>query len=217
MCAPALSPQQVHWKSGGTAGYGSFMAFDPATGRAAVALANCGNCASKAVDQLARLLLDLPPRAMPNPPLTPTAAALDQYTGCWDIPKIVDPNNRIPPRSASAVARIMPRGPGATTLVLALSHNGGSAELVPFLPDAAAGPSLLQFALAGDHDDVCLRPDGCGPMETFRNVRREVRFLEDGDGDNRLTLVLHVDGLDWFLSATECPGMPQPHPDTVTR
>ena len=61
------------------------MAFNPATGRAAVALGSCGNCGAKAVQQLTRQLVDSPRVPLPPLPAPPTAAQLEPLLGCYSL------------------------------------------------------------------------------------------------------------------------------------
>ena len=84
--------ETVVWKSGGTLGYGSFMAFNPYTGRAAVAIENCGNCGDKAVDQLTRNLIDNSPDLHV---LSLNRSALGVYEGCYQLGDMTDKNRQL--------------------------------------------------------------------------------------------------------------------------
>ena len=162
-CPPCLCPQRglvasawqlyhaagepVLWKSGGTAGYGSFMVFNPATKRGAVALGSCGNCGEKAVQQLARQLVDVPRRVLPALPARPTAAALAAYTGCYELGGGGTTVLRValPPLRHAAHAGVLP--PPSLLLIVAdfgadPRSGGGSAGLIPVAWPAPAPAPL---------------------------------------------------------------------------
>ena len=211
----------VWWKSGGTAGYGSFMAFCPATGRAAVALGSCGNCGAKAVQQLTRQLVDGAPTSspLPAPPLRPETLAA--YTGCFTLPD-------------AKVSAVFGGGGGTPTMLrtavagdgLALNVSGangnGSASLRPFplhKPASATVPPLpcaLPLGWALDDDSVVVRPPGVSggrvaaahsPLQEadLRYGWRESYFLCDQPSGAATALVLHIDGWDLFAPRVPCP------------
>lgn len=187
------------WKSGGTSGYGSFMAFNAQSGRAAVAMESCGNCGAKAVDQLVRLLVDEPPRDLPPMPAPPTSELLP-YTGCFVLPATAN-KNRQPHRNASLVSISLVQ----TKLKVEIDGSGG-ASLIPFKVKEGAAATKFAFAFDQQDDSVCLRPSGRGPLElaSMQFGRRELYFLS-ADGLTLDMLAIHVDGWDLFATRIACP------------
>ena len=210
----------VWWKSGGTAGYGSFMAFCPATGRAAVALGSCGNCGSKAVQQLTRQLVDGAPTPPPLPaPLRPDPTTLAAYAGCFALP-----NAKVSSVDGGGTPTLLRTAVVGAGLALNVSgaNGNGSASLRPFplhLPVSTIVPPLpcalpLGWALGAD-DSVSVRPPGVSggrvaaahsPLQEadLRYGRRESYFLCDQPSGAATALVLHIDGWDLFAPRVPC-------------
>jgi len=205
---------RVHWKSGGSAGYGSFMAFSADTGRAAVALASCGNCGLKAVDQLTRNLVDEPPQ-LPSAPLQaqrPGDVTLAPYLGCYELPRL-DEKNRQPARNRTQITIVQVKGQQADA-VLMLEQGGGQADLQAFnWTRQVEGMAMKVGFTLGGNDTVSLRSKA-GPLEqeNVRHGQREIYFLPQRGlhydrhhaGSLAETLVLHVDGWDFFATRVNC-------------
>jgi hypothetical protein len=195
--------ESVVWKSGGTIGYGSFMAWNAATQQAAVALGNCGNCGVKAVDQLVRQLAD-PPPVQGYPPVVPapTEAELAKLAGCFLLPAMTN-HNREPARPASQITLALVENGKTNTLRLSLGDGGGSAILVPYAATNSGG-SVGGFFFPSGTDSLCIRPDGCGPLEEEdrKSGRREAYFTAAGTGTEGLAL--HVSGWDLFAPRMPC-------------
>jgi len=198
----------IVWKSGSTEGYGSFTAWNSESGRAAVALSSCGNCASKGVDQLVRLLVDEPPRETPLTP-PPPAATLLPYTGCFMLPAMVDENHELH-RNASLVTVTLTRGQMSIEV-----DGSGAAALVPFPRPPSPGIASLGFAFDQSQDSICLmdciRRNVQDPLElaNVRHGRRELYYLSQETPDQWAqfgSLALHVDGWDLFAPRVPCPG-----------
>ena len=217
------SPQrETVWKSGGTAGYGAFVAFEltnhePGSqgGGAAVALGSCGNCGAKAIDQLTRQLVDAPRRVLPSPaPPLPAGDALRAYVGCYALPALAN-KNRQPSRNATvASVSVARRCGGGAPLQLQLrlgGQHGGSAMLTPFATSGRDIGTLLplSFALVAANDTVCLRPSGAGPLEVLdREIgRRELYMIRNSTSSGTAAAVavaLHVSGWDIYAPRVAC-------------
>ena len=211
--------EPVTWKSGGTAGYGSFMVFNPSTGRAAVALGSCGNCGEKAVQQLARQLVDSPHVPVAPLPAPPSVAELEQVLGCYALPVTYTDDELVSGVGDPIVLSVAQVAGETLMLDVSGTDGSGSASLTPFAWPAAAGCSTLQCPLAlalalRGNDTVLVRPGGVsgsrvaarGPLQAadLKHGRREVYFLPGAGGSRAAQAVLHVDGWDLFAARVPC-------------
>merc|ERR1712166_1717231 len=103
------------------------MAFNAYTGRAAVAIENCGNCGGKAIDQLTRNLVDMQPTE-PHV-LSLNRSVLSVYEGCYRLGDMTD-KNRQPARNASLVT--VWYDSKEADLRMNITDHGGAALLRPF-------------------------------------------------------------------------------------
>ena len=216
--------KEVLWKSGSTGGYGAFVAFDGSTGRAAVALSSCSICAEKAIDQVARLLVE-PPAPVPPPrplPMAPPHSVpgmlalqrreeLAKYVGTYTLPAMANAN-RQPARNSSLLNVTFHSGAGGV-LAVAVGDAGGSATLVPYTGPSPRPPMVMPLSfMFGDDTTVCMRPKGCGPMEVYNSQHgpQHLYFTnKKGTGHAHAdTAVLHIDGWDIFANRLKSQGPP---------
>jgi CubicO group peptidase (beta-lactamase class C family) len=217
----------VYWKSGGTRGYGSFMAYEPISGRVAVALENCGNCGGKAVHLFALALLDGSPEEalLQRRAYTATELELKPFIGHYIFPVGAEsPTNIAEVPVAVTVETVGSSGNASLRLVFNATGAGSPSEYsmvdtAPFLPLHALTYPAARVAFAfsktptmeGNTTQNQMTDATTGAAATSAATKHpssqqmprhpwEIYFLlsEDGVAGPATKLVVHSRGVDAF-------------------
>eukprot|EP01052_Picozoa_sp_SAG31_P015367 SAG31_NODE_985_length_10549_cov_2.605339_12_plen_310_part_00 len=222
----------VMWKSGGTAGYGSFMAFNLHTGRAAVALGSCGNCGGKAIQQLTRQLVDSAHGRISQLPHPVSAADLAGMLGCFELQGGTMSHGAKMASETATILRVWRVSRSNELRITIVGSDGsGTASLTPIpwelsanrtTPCSTKTPCMLPIALAlRGNDTVVVRPPAVSSARVARahsplhvadrrHGRREVYFSNTNNAVHSKNpmqatmLGIHVNGWDLFASRVSC-------------